>query len=232
MGHPIGEAADIWALGCMLYLISYGALPFTGESQLEVMAGKSSFPQTRPPAFGRLAAALLNIEPNRRPDINAVLQMVGEMKQTTTPSLNQLSGVNQPVVENRSNSATVKLGFQSIRRSVDPVEERKQMAAESGLTSMPNSARGRPKDPGFAPITSQGSLTNSTKSSQPSRPPMVEGKAENPAEITVSTAGEGKKELPRPSIAQKPSTPQPLGSIRGQDPEDNVQYIEEIKSLK
>ena len=132
MGLPIDEPADVWALGCMLYLLCYGSLPFTGESQLEVMAGKANFPRTRDACFGRTIAAMLHAEPVKRPNIHSVLAMIEDMKQALKGN-GQLTR-NSVDLEPRSLSATMK----SETKSVTLPSQKKLSLHTQG--SLPNSS--------------------------------------------------------------------------------------------
>ena len=42
-GKPLTSKSDIWALGCLLYKLSFFTLPF-GESTLAITSGKFNFP--------------------------------------------------------------------------------------------------------------------------------------------------------------------------------------------
>lgn len=44
---PIGLHVDIWALGCLLYCVSFGKLPF-GESPLSIQSGNYTIPDNSP----------------------------------------------------------------------------------------------------------------------------------------------------------------------------------------
>ena len=76
-GHAVGEAGDLWALGCVAYALCYGALPFDGHSKMAVLNG--SF--RRPGVTGRAPAAmvaliedLLQQDPGDRPPARDVEQ--------------------------------------------------------------------------------------------------------------------------------------------------------------
>lgn len=64
------------ALGCMLYLLCFGKLPFTGDSKLQVLSGKFVMPATRPSPLRSLISSILIADPSERPDIVQVLQSV------------------------------------------------------------------------------------------------------------------------------------------------------------
>lgn len=142
MRKPIDERADIWALGCMMYLLCYGSLPFTGESQLEVMAGKSTYPQTRDPAFANIISAMLYVEPERRPDVHAVLTEIEKIQ----ASMN--AGGGTPVaahnnIEPRSRSFTLKSDHtSSTSHKLSSLSAHPSLPNVTVLNeAMPNSAR-------------------------------------------------------------------------------------------
>ncbi|KAK9816438.1 hypothetical protein WJX72_000236 [[Myrmecia] bisecta] len=72
----IDTKVDIWALGCLLYFLAYGKLPFAGEAKLQILNGDFSLPESRAPAIRQLIRSLLVTRPADRPDIDAVLQQV------------------------------------------------------------------------------------------------------------------------------------------------------------
>lgn len=62
----IGVAVDVWALGCLLYLLAYAKLPFDGESKLQILNGSYRVPPGRPPAIEALIADMLVVDPKAR----------------------------------------------------------------------------------------------------------------------------------------------------------------------
>eukprot|EP00210_Caulerpa_lentillifera_P000629 g608.t1 len=135
MGQKVDEKADIWALGCMLYLLCYGTLPFTGESQLEVMAGKSSFPKTRSPRFSRIIAEMLNVEPSKRPSIEIVIALIETPLNQLPQSLAQRSNELTPEpTERRASSLTMGKMQTPEHSSAPPTPSRdKNLASRSSF---------------------------------------------------------------------------------------------------
>lgn len=43
--HEIGAAADMWALGCLLYLMCFNKHPFEDSSNLRIINANYSIPQ-------------------------------------------------------------------------------------------------------------------------------------------------------------------------------------------
>ena len=43
-GKVIGEASDVWALGCIAYLLVFRKHPFMGEGKLAILTGISDYP--------------------------------------------------------------------------------------------------------------------------------------------------------------------------------------------
>lgn len=69
------------ALGCLLFFLAFGKLPFSGESKLQVLNGNYQMPATRPVPIRALIQDLLSAEPDHRPDIQSVLQRVQALQQ-------------------------------------------------------------------------------------------------------------------------------------------------------
>lgn len=68
--QPCNEAADLWALGCMIYHFLAGQCPFKGESQYlifqKILKLEFTFPEDFPQVARNLVTALLKIDPNDR----------------------------------------------------------------------------------------------------------------------------------------------------------------------
>jgi hypothetical protein len=78
-GRPVGPAADLWALGALLYFAVEGQPPFLGDSPLAtataVVLGEPR-PQERPGQLSGLIGLLLDKQPDRRPDSRRVRAML------------------------------------------------------------------------------------------------------------------------------------------------------------
>ena len=72
---------DVQALGCLLFFISYGKLAFVGEAKLQVLNGDYSMPPRpqRPEPLRQLLRHMLTVSPADRPDIDTVLQQLGQL---------------------------------------------------------------------------------------------------------------------------------------------------------
>lgn len=81
--QKIDEKSDIWSLGCLLYYLCCGSLPFTGESRLEVLAGKTVLPSIISPRFSKIIAEMLEVDPTKRPSIDSVIFMLEASNQWT-----------------------------------------------------------------------------------------------------------------------------------------------------
>jgi 3-phosphoinositide dependent protein kinase-1 len=68
--QPVNEAADLWALGCMVYHFFTGHCPFKGESQYlifqKILKREFDYPPDFPETAKDLVDNLLRIDPNDR----------------------------------------------------------------------------------------------------------------------------------------------------------------------
>ena len=74
----LGAAADLWALGVLLYALLSGTFPFRGLTDKELYAkiakGIFSFPHCVPQAARNLIGSLLSVDPSRRPSCAQILK--------------------------------------------------------------------------------------------------------------------------------------------------------------
>nr|XP_042113765.1 cyclin-G-associated kinase isoform X4 [Peromyscus maniculatus bairdii] len=78
---PIGEKQDIWALGCILYLLCFRQHPFEDGAKLRIVNGKYSIPvnDTRYTVFHDLIRAMLKVNPEERLSITEVVRQLQEI---------------------------------------------------------------------------------------------------------------------------------------------------------
>ncbi|XP_036454144.1 cyclin-G-associated kinase isoform X3 [Colossoma macropomum] len=78
---PINEKQDIWALGCILYLLCFKQHPFEEGAKLQIVNGKYSIPQndTRYTVFHELIRSMLKINPEERLSITELVNQLQEI---------------------------------------------------------------------------------------------------------------------------------------------------------
>eukprot|EP01038_Epipyxis_sp_PR26KG_P007941 gene7941-10775_t len=78
MRDVLTEKSDIWALGCILFALCYLVHPFQDAGSLGILSGKYNFPKTSaiPEDAQTLIQRMLDIDPEARPSIQQLLEMV------------------------------------------------------------------------------------------------------------------------------------------------------------
>lgn len=78
---PIGEKQDIWALGCILYLLCFRQHPFEDGAKLRIVNGKYSIPpdDTQYSVFHGLIRATLKVNPEERLSITELVNQLQEI---------------------------------------------------------------------------------------------------------------------------------------------------------
>jgi serine/threonine protein kinase len=73
-----GFAADVWALGVVIFTLIAGALPFAGRTELQLYAkirrGVFSFPDIIGEPIRRLVRACMKMDPTSRPAVTSILR--------------------------------------------------------------------------------------------------------------------------------------------------------------
>uniref|UniRef100_A0A8C2D7I3 Cyclin-G-associated kinase n=1 Tax=Cyprinus carpio TaxID=7962 RepID=A0A8C2D7I3_CYPCA len=75
--YPINEKQDIWALGCILYLLCFKQHPFEEGAKLQIVNGKYNIPQndTKYTVFHQLIRSMLKINPDERLTISELVTL-------------------------------------------------------------------------------------------------------------------------------------------------------------
>jgi len=78
LGHPITEAVDVWALGCILYTLAFHKHPFDSGSELQIVNATVSFPPASPyvPDVHALINYALEPDPTKRPTVFELIERV------------------------------------------------------------------------------------------------------------------------------------------------------------
>ena len=66
----------VQALGCLLYYLSFGKLPFGMENKLQILNGDFQMPTTRPAVLRQIIRQALTVKPSDRPSVDSILQQL------------------------------------------------------------------------------------------------------------------------------------------------------------
>lgn len=78
---PINEKQDIWALGCILYLLCFKQHPFEEGAKLQIVNGKYSIPQNdvKYTVYHNLIRSMLKVNPEQRLSITELVNQLQEI---------------------------------------------------------------------------------------------------------------------------------------------------------
>ncbi|KAM4808859.1 cyclin-G-associated kinase [Rhinophrynus dorsalis] len=104
---PIGEKQDIWALGCILYLLCFRQHPFEDGAKLRIVNGKYSIPlsDTRYNVFHGLICSMLKVNPDERLSITEVVSQLQEI--AAARNVNPKSPITELLEQNGGYGNTV-----------------------------------------------------------------------------------------------------------------------------
>src|SRR6185312_12759283 len=134
LGRENGAAADLYALGCILFLLLSGHLPFEGEDRLAVGLRRahddapslqSLLPDGSAPAAA-LVDSLLARDPERRPDAAHVAEELGALADASTACLGVVVGasaLDEQTVALLSEQPTTHLARPSAKMALAPPPE-------------------------------------------------------------------------------------------------------------
>lgn len=140
-GHSITTKGDIWALGCLLYRLCFGTLPF-GESSKAILHCQYNIPEKcrYSPELCQLVRFLLEADPEKRPSIYQVCEFAFK-----------ISGKDNPLRIARERQKSQSLGNHNNNYSNSDHNERKHHQIVGQAASAPISVstsvapRSRPK---------------------------------------------------------------------------------------
>nr|XP_009299490.1 cyclin-G-associated kinase isoform X3 [Danio rerio] len=118
--YPINEKQDIWALGCILYLLCFKQHPFEEGAKLQIVNGKYSIPQndTKYTVFHQLIRSMLKINPEERLSINELVNQLQEI--AAARNVNPKSPITELLEQNGgfgNNSAQLPSQINNIHNS-------------------------------------------------------------------------------------------------------------------
>lgn len=111
IGDHAGRAADIWALGCIMYHVVSGDLPFQGTVE-DIRQSHLDGPPHRPDAISDqmwgLIVRCLHFEPNARPSLPRVIQSLSENVMATSDVDLKLASLGVKIAVRKAEEATLK----------------------------------------------------------------------------------------------------------------------------
>ncbi|KAH9366711.1 hypothetical protein HPB48_010384 [Haemaphysalis longicornis] len=95
--YPINEAMDIWALGCVLFLLCFREHPFPDSSKLRILNANYSIPpgNTSFEILHDLIRGMLQVNPTSRPTIVDVVERLQEMGEVKNVRLEDAPGLHR-----------------------------------------------------------------------------------------------------------------------------------------
>ncbi|XP_030050328.1 cyclin-G-associated kinase [Microcaecilia unicolor] len=134
---PIDEKQDIWALGCILYLLCFRQHPFEDGAKLRIVNGKYSIPQndTRYAVFHDLIRSMLKVNPVER---LSIMELVNQLQDIAAArNVNPKSPITELLEENGGygNNAQPRMPVSATPQGSKPAGQLNNMY-NAGLTSM------------------------------------------------------------------------------------------------
>src|SRR5215211_2031779 len=128
LGRDTDGATDIYALGCILYLLLSGRLPFDGEDRLAVGLRRAhedapslgAWSPAAPESAIRLVDSLLSRDRSRRPDARATALAIAGASQDPAPSKRRTFGVRE------ADAPTVAVSAPTVRIASEPRRRRRR----------------------------------------------------------------------------------------------------------
>ncbi|NXM79125.1 GAK kinase, partial [Serilophus lunatus] len=132
---PIGEKQDIWALGCVLYLLCFRQHPFEDGAKLRIVNGKYVIPQndSRYTVFHDLIRSTLKVNPEERLSITELVNQLQEI--AAARNVNPKSPITELLEQNGGygNNAQPRTPVTSVSQSSKPAGQLNNMY-NAGLT--------------------------------------------------------------------------------------------------
>ncbi|NXY64759.1 GAK kinase, partial [Callaeas wilsoni] len=132
---PIGEKQDIWALGCILYLLCFRQHPFEDGAKLRIVNGKYVIPQndTRYSVFHDLIRSTLKVNPEERLSITELVNQLQEI--AAARNVNPKSPITELLEQNGGygNNAQPRTSVTSVSQSSKPAGQLNNLY-NAGLT--------------------------------------------------------------------------------------------------
>ncbi|NXM89113.1 GAK kinase, partial [Oenanthe oenanthe] len=132
---PIGEKQDIWALGCILYLLCFRQHPFEDGAKLRIVNGKYVIPQndTRYSVFHDLIRSTLKVNPEERLSITELVNQLQEI--AAARNVNPKSPITELLEQNGGygNNAQPRTSTTSVSQSSKPAGQLNNLY-NAGLT--------------------------------------------------------------------------------------------------
>ena len=130
LGRDTDGATDMYALGCILYLLLIGRLPFDGEDRLAVGLRRAHedapslgvWSPAAPESAVRLVDSLLSRDPSRRPDAHAAaLAIAGASRDPVRPRKRRAFGARE------ADAPTVAVSAPTLRVASTPRRRRRRL---------------------------------------------------------------------------------------------------------
>ncbi|TRZ13673.1 hypothetical protein HGM15179_013445 [Zosterops borbonicus] len=132
---PIGEKQDIWALGCILYLLCFRQHPFEDGAKLRIVNGKYVIPQndTRYSVFHDLIRSTLKVNPEERLSITELVNQLQEI--AAARNVNPKSPITELLEQNGGygNNAQPRTSVTSVSQTSKPAGQLNNLY-NAGLT--------------------------------------------------------------------------------------------------
>jgi serine/threonine-protein kinase len=213
LGQPCDGRADLYSLGCVLYLMGSGRLPFVSESAHELIAmhGTEQAPPMTgvPAALAHVVDRMLEKDPNRR------FQTAVEAREALEASLGQriatpVSGVaHMPAqISSFASSDTIAavpastMHASKKRSALGPILGALALVI-GGVVAFALTRH----DEKPAPVTPQPAVVEEPK---PTPPPVIETPVQTPAEATVVEKPVGEKPVVEKPVVEKPVVEKPV----------------------